>query len=38
VIATVSTLMTVGAGLLMTVVDHENFRSIGPWVARSSPS
>jgi voltage-gated potassium channel len=38
VIATVSTLMTVGAGLLMTVVDHENFRSIGPglwWAAQT---
>ena len=29
VIATVSTLMTVGAGILMTVVDHENFPSVG---------
>jgi voltage-gated potassium channel len=29
VIATVSTVMTVGAGLLMTVVDGENFPSIG---------
>ena len=29
VIATVSTSITVGAGLLMTVADHENFPSIG---------
>ena len=29
VIATLSTVMTVGAGLLMTVVDAENFPSIG---------
>ena len=29
VIATVSTLMTIGAGLLMTVVDRDNFESIG---------
>jgi voltage-gated potassium channel Kch len=29
VIATVSTLMTIGAGLLMTVVDRDNFASIG---------
>jgi voltage-gated potassium channel len=29
VIATVSTVITVGAGLLMTVVDAENFPSIG---------
>ena len=30
VIATVSTLMTVGAGAVMTLVDHDNFESIGP--------
>jgi voltage-gated potassium channel len=29
VIATVSTLITVGAGILMTVADHESFPSIG---------
>ncbi len=29
VIATVTTVMTVGTGLLMTVVDHENFPSLG---------
>jgi voltage-gated potassium channel len=29
VIATVTTLMTLGAGLLMTVADHENFPSLG---------
>ena len=29
VIATVSTVMTVGAGTVMTVLDHENFPSIG---------
>jgi voltage-gated potassium channel Kch len=29
VIATASTLMTVGAGLLVTVVDHKNYPSIG---------
>ena len=29
VIATVSTSITVGAGILMTVVDHDNFPSIG---------
>ena len=29
VIATVSTVMTVGAGILMTVVDHENYPSVG---------
>jgi voltage-gated potassium channel len=29
VIAGVSTVMTVGAGLLMTLVDHENFPSLG---------
>ncbi len=29
VIATASTAMTVGAGVLMTVVDRENFPSIG---------
>ena len=30
VIATVSTLMTVGAGAEITLVDHDNFESIGP--------
>jgi voltage-gated potassium channel Kch len=38
VIATVSTLLTVGAGLLMTVVDRENFPSIGSglwWAAQT---
>ena len=30
VIATVSTLMTIGAGAVMTLVDHDNFESIGP--------
>src|SRR5689334_9979249 len=30
VIATVSTVITVGAGLLITVVDRKNFPSIGP--------
>jgi voltage-gated potassium channel len=29
VIASMSTLMTVGAGLLVTVVDHQNYPSIG---------
>ena len=29
VIAVATTLITVGAGLLMTVVDHENFPSLG---------
>jgi voltage-gated potassium channel len=29
VIASVATVMTVGAGLLMTLVDRENFPSIG---------
>ncbi len=29
VIASVSTVMTVGAGLLMTVLDHKNFTSLG---------
>jgi voltage-gated potassium channel len=29
VIATVTTVMTVGTGLLMTVVDHDNFPSLG---------
>jgi voltage-gated potassium channel len=29
VIASASTLMTVGAGLLVTIVDHENYPSIG---------
>jgi hypothetical protein len=29
VIATVSTVMTVGAGIVMTVLDHENFPSVG---------
>ena len=29
IIASVSTLMTVGAGLLMTVIDHKNFTSLG---------
>ena len=38
VIATVSTLMTVGAGAVMTVVDPDNFRSIGEglwWAAQT---
>jgi voltage-gated potassium channel Kch len=38
VIATVSTILTVGAGLLMTVVDRENFPSIGSglwWAAQT---
>jgi len=38
VIATVSTLMTVGAGVLMTLVDHDSFGSIGPglwWAAQT---
>jgi voltage-gated potassium channel len=38
VIATVSTVMTVGAGVLMTIVDHDNFDSIGPglwWAAQT---
>jgi voltage-gated potassium channel len=38
VIATVSTLMTVGAGALMTVVDHKNFVSLGAglwWAAQT---
>ncbi len=30
VIATVSTLMTIGAGAVMTLVDKDNFESIGP--------
>jgi voltage-gated potassium channel len=30
VIATVSTLMTVGAGAVMTLADPDNFKSIGP--------
>ncbi len=29
VIASVSTVMTVGSGLLMTVIDHKNFTSLG---------
>ena len=29
VIATVTTVITVGAGLLMTVIDHDNFPSLG---------
>ena len=29
VIATVSTVMTVGAGTVMTVIDHENYPSVG---------
>jgi voltage-gated potassium channel len=29
VIASVTTVMTVGTGLLMTVIDHENFPSLG---------
>ena len=29
IIASVSTLMTVGSGLLMTVIDHKNFTSLG---------
>ena len=29
IIASVSTVMTVGAGMLMTVVDHKNFPTIG---------
>jgi voltage-gated potassium channel len=29
VIATVTTVMSVGAGLLMTLIDHENFPSLG---------
>jgi voltage-gated potassium channel len=38
VIATASTLMTVGAGTLMTVFDHENFPSVGSglwWAAQT---
>jgi len=38
VIAAVSTVMTVGAGLLMTVVDHENYPSVGSglwWAAQT---
>ena len=38
VIATVSTIMTVGAGLLVTVVDRKNFPSIGSglwWAAQT---
>lgn len=37
-IATVSTVMTVGAGVLMTIADHDNFGSIGPglwWAAQT---
>ena len=30
VIATVSTLITIGAGAVMTLADHDNFESIGP--------
>jgi len=29
IIASVSTLITVGSGLLMTVIDHKNFTSLG---------
>jgi voltage-gated potassium channel len=38
VIAVATTLITVGAGLLMTVVDHENFPSLGSglwWAAQT---
>jgi voltage-gated potassium channel len=38
VIATVSTVMTVGAGAVMTVLDHENYPSIGSglwWAAQT---
>jgi voltage-gated potassium channel len=38
VIATVSTAMTVGAGAVMTVLDHENYPSIGSglwWAAQT---
>jgi voltage-gated potassium channel len=38
VIATVSTVMTVGAGTVMTVVDNENFPSVGSglwWAAQT---
>jgi voltage-gated potassium channel len=38
VIASVSTIMTIGAGILMTVVDRDNFDSIGPglwWAAQT---
>ena len=38
VIAAVSTVMTVGAGLLMTVIDHENYPSVGSglwWAAQT---
>src|SRR6476659_10405843 len=38
VIAAVSTVMTVGSGLLMTVVDHENYPSVGSglwWAAQT---
>ena len=38
VIATVSTVMTVGAGTVMTVLDHENYPSIGSglwWAAQT---
>ena len=38
VIATVSTVMTVGAGAVMTVVDHENYPSVGSglwWAAQT---
>jgi voltage-gated potassium channel Kch len=38
VIATVSTVMTVGAGTVMTVLDHENYPSVGSglwWAAQT---
>ena len=38
VIATVSTVMTVGAGTVMTVLDHDNFPSVGSglwWAAQT---
>jgi voltage-gated potassium channel len=38
VIATVSTVMTVGAGAVMTVIDHENYPSVGSglwWAAQT---
>ena len=38
VIATVSTVITVGAGLLVTVVDKENYSSVGAglwWAAQT---
>ena len=38
VIATVSTVMTVGAGPVMTVLDHENYPSVGSglwWAAQT---